>query len=133
LQRSDQVRVNLVERPFEGYIERHRSDWAAAGKRESADNVPAAPALPASAALPRPPPRDLYFPSSASIPAVNIMTAEPSGQKKSAEKPSDAVTGGSSKVLSRNPTQDGEQAQQPAGATSARPSSAPMQLVPVIQ
>ena len=43
LQRSDQVRVNLVERPFEGYLERHRSGWAAAGNRESAANAPAAP------------------------------------------------------------------------------------------
>jgi hypothetical protein len=94
----------LVERPFEGCLERHRSGWAAAGNRESAANAPAAPTPPAFAALPKPP-RDLYFPSSASIPAVNIMSAEPPVQKKSAEKPSDAVAGGASKVLSRNPPQ----------------------------
>jgi hypothetical protein len=72
LRDPSRINVNLAERPFEARLRSASASWPAAGTRGLASNAPPAAPSPATRM-----PNNLYFPSAASIPPVNIMTAEP--------------------------------------------------------
>jgi hypothetical protein len=85
---AQRLNTNLAQRTYESYVTRHASVWPASAPRPVATAapgaMPGASPLPAGASAFAPPgsPRtgpELFFPSSDSIPPVNIMTAEPSG------------------------------------------------------
>lgn len=65
----NQVAANMEERVYEGLVSRYASSW----------NAPAAAAaaMPGLASVPTGKPTNAEFPTSASIPPVNIMTPEP--------------------------------------------------------
>ena len=139
LQDTTRVKANLVQRPFEARVRKHMDGWAPAGSPAVASN-PAVTGGPAVAGSPppaeaarvagaKPPGGNLYFPSSASIPPVNIMTAEP------ATPPAADTTGAAEPAgpTPRKPPQAASQVRPPpsAGNTAARP--APLQLTPGAQ
>jgi hypothetical protein len=77
---AKRVNDNLAQRAYELYVARYAAAWPVASPRPVAQGMPSvAPGLPpsASAFAARPPGPDVFFPSAASIPPVNIMTAEP--------------------------------------------------------
>ncbi|MPZ37655.1 MAG: hypothetical protein GEU95_06255 [Rhizobiales bacterium] len=87
------VSANLSQRTYDFYVGRYSTAWPAPGPGPTANGAPSAPQaesgaqpLPPGAsafASPAAPTRDgpeLFFPSSDSIPPVNIMTAEPAGR-----------------------------------------------------
>ena len=81
LQDASRIRANLAEQVFDAQVKRHMANWPAAeGRPVAASPAPGAPA-PAPVVGARTP-NNLYFPSSASIPPVNIMTAEPPAQRQ---------------------------------------------------
>lgn len=93
LEDASQVSANLKESLLDGYVIRHAANWAKGDAVTTASTQPApappvaappvtaaappAPPPPASAPTGVPVPSHYSFPSSASIPPVNIMTAEP--------------------------------------------------------
>jgi hypothetical protein len=87
------VSTNLIEHPYDLYVARHATGWPASSDPPvarsspppSLASVPAAPSM--GIKVPGP---DVFFPSAASIPPVNIMNAEP----PSAHAPSPAETAG---------------------------------------
>jgi hypothetical protein len=72
------IAINLAERSYDLYVARHATAWPAGGKSPSpvaaATQGADGEAQPPAASTPR---AGLFFPSAASIPPVNIMTAEP--------------------------------------------------------
>jgi hypothetical protein len=128
LQATSRISANLAQRPFDAYLRRHMADWQAAPPPgvPVAGNPPPGPS--ASAAAPKSP-NNLYFPSSASIPPVNIMTAEPQAP------PSHDTTGAAQSPPPRKPPPAAQSARPlpaaPPAAAAAR--SAPMQLSPGAQ
>jgi len=120
LQDASRISVNLAERPFESRVRSYMADWqSTAGRPVASNNPPGGPATPATAART---PNNLYFPSSASIPPVNIMTAEPTAQRSAPASATDPAT-------ARKPAS--AQARPPAGSSTTAPArSAPMQLAP---
>jgi hypothetical protein len=123
LQDTSRIRANLAERPFEARVKSHLANWAAAAGQAVA-SPPSASASPAPTAAARAP-NNLYFPSSSSIPPVNIMTAEPSAQ----QQPS-ATTGTTGAATPRKPSQGAAQGRQPSSSGNAPARSAPTQLAP---
>ncbi len=93
LRDANQISDNIGAHKYESYILHHASDWPqsplspVASNNAQAPAVTPAPAAPVPAAPPGAAPAaaataktsGLFFPSSASIPPVSIMTAEPSG------------------------------------------------------
>jgi hypothetical protein len=87
LRDASQVSDNLVGHKYETYVMRHASEWLQSALSLVAANAPPASPSPPPAPLPAPgqsqasaaagKPNGLYFPSSASIPPVSIMNAEP--------------------------------------------------------
>jgi hypothetical protein len=86
------VNINLAQRTYDFYVARHSAVWPASAPGPTANAAPPPAALPGVAqplpagasalASPRAPGTggaELFFPSSDSIPPVNIMTAEPGG------------------------------------------------------
>jgi hypothetical protein len=110
LRDPSQVSENLGERKYETYVLHHAAEWLQTALSAVASNAPALAAAPA----PLPPPYSvpgpvgpaktvsggLYFPSSASIPPVSIMNAEPTGPQQQAGAPAD----GTAKSAVRKPT-----------------------------
>lgn len=127
LQDASRVSANLAERSFEARVQSYMAGWPPAGGRPVASNPPAAPP-PATVAGAARVPNNLYFPSSASIPPVNIMTAEPAGQP-----PHDTTGVAESAPPStspRKPPQGAQPARQPPLPGNAPASAAPLQLAP---
>jgi hypothetical protein len=115
---ANQVSENLITRKYESLIGRHAADWPAnGGTPVAATGAPASSAVAATstpAGSPRKP-NNLFFPSSASIPAVSIMAPEP------APPQTNASAGGS-------PSGAAAAAAVPAGGSAdaaAKPSNAP--------
>jgi len=102
------VRANLAERPFDTLIRRYAASWSAAERSPVAVDPPRAATATAPGALPKSA-NTLYFPSSASIPPVNIMTAEPA-----ASPPHDMTAAREAAALLRKPTSGGSQVRQQA-------------------
>jgi hypothetical protein len=123
------VRANMAERTYASLVNRHAVAWVPAADRAVAAHSPAvgpeAPAAgPVAAAKP---PSNLFFPSSSSIPAVSIMSAEPPAHAP-AHPP--ATTGAAETTTPATPPRKPPpaQARQPAGNAAARP--APLPLAP---
>jgi hypothetical protein len=118
------LRANLAERRFDGHVRTYMVGWqqsgggaqAAAGKT-SPENPPAPASTASVGAGPTKPSSDVYFPSSASIPPVNIMTAEPPGRDG---------TGTSERKANTGPPQGRASG---AGSSAARPA-APLPIAP---
>ena len=69
---ASRVSVNLSERTFDLYVVRYAAGWPAAKAAVAAESAP-----PGVVTAGRTSGDNLFFPSSASIPPVNIMTSEP--------------------------------------------------------
>jgi hypothetical protein len=109
-----QLRTNLAERRYETLVRNYMAAWPATAGTPVASGAQTTGAGAATAAAipPRQPQKNLYFPSSSSIPSVTIMTAEPGAQ--------DGV--------------DGAQRQSTANPKGARPApNAPLPLAPISQ
>jgi len=119
------LNANLAQRTYDAYVTRHSSIWPASAPRPVATAVPGAapaaavpgtPALPAGASAFAAPgsQRELFFPSSDSIPPVNIMTAEPAG-------PPETTGAAPARPPQRRPAQkDQPKAQAPIDLNAAR-------------
>ncbi len=132
LQDSSRVKTNLVQRPFEARMSYHSAAWPAAGNPpvSSVPVVPEAPAVPTAAA--KPPSNNLYFPSSNSIPPVNIMTSEPAARPPNdTTGTSEAATPTAQRKSRQVPAQPLRQAPAP-GSNSPAPA-APLQIAPTAQ
>lgn len=126
---KSQVSENITEHKYESYILHHAPDWPQSPLSPVAANVPvaaapvAAPPQP-SASPPQPgasapqanaaPGKGLFFPSSASIPPVSIMSAEPSGPPQGGAAPDAAKP---SAPATRKP------ASSPPAQTARRPTN----------
>jgi hypothetical protein len=117
------VRANLAERPFEALVKRYAAAWPAANGRPVASNSPPVAAATSSAAPPKAP-NNLYFPSSNSIPPVNIMTSEPA-----APAPHDTTGASAAPAPPRKPAAT-TQPRQPSSPNAAPTRTAPMPLAP---
>jgi hypothetical protein len=117
------LHANLAQRTYDSYVARHSSVWPASAPRPVANAapgaVPGAPPLPAGASAfaspgsPRPPGApELFFPSSESIPPVNIMTAEPSG-------PPETTGSAPARTPARRPAQKDQPKQAPIDLNAA--------------
>jgi hypothetical protein len=123
LQDSSRVRANLAERVFEARLKTYAAAWPASAGRPVASNAPPAAAAPQPMAATGPRvPNNLYFPSSSSIPPVNIMTAEPAAP----QQPHDTTGAAETPGAPRKPAP----ARQQPGSAAAPARSAPMPLTP---
>jgi hypothetical protein len=137
LRDTSQVSDNLAEHKYETYVMHHASEWLQSALSLMAVNAPSAsPSLPASAPSPAPgppsapagKPNGLYFPSSASIPPVSIMSAEPSGpqqQGAAADAAAKAAAAGARKPAAPPATQQARRPANPAappGRTASEPA-----------
>jgi hypothetical protein len=127
LRDTSQVSENLSEHKYDSTVLHHASEWLQSALSMVASNTPAStpPVLPpatapnaaavASAALPLPKtaPNGLFFPSSASIPPVSIMSAEPTGPSPQADAAAKPPSAGA-----RKPASATQQARRPANAAS---------------
>jgi hypothetical protein len=137
LRDPSKVSENLNEHKYESTVLHHASEWLQSALSMVASNTaassPPAPA-PSSAAVAsvaapaaKTVPNGLFFPSSASIPPVSIMNAEPTGPPPQAAAPADA-TAKPSTAAARKPATASQQARRPANpAPPARPVPAPEQ------
>src|SRR4029077_14533060 len=104
---ESRVRANLAERPFDTLIKRYAGSWSAS-ERSSPEAIDPPRAVTATApGAPSKSANTLYFPSSASIPPVNIMTAEPA-----ASPPHETTAAREAAALLRKPTSGASQARQ---------------------
>ena len=111
---ASRVSANLAERPFDAFVKRYAAGWPTAASRAVASNSPAAATTAAPGTVPKSP-NNLYFPSSASIPPVNIMTAEPA-----ASRPHHTTGASQAAAPPRKPTLPGaSQNRKQAGPTAA--------------
>ena len=82
LRNPKRVRANLAHSTYNSYVIRYSSNWTTPTDTSSVGDVAEGPPAERRASdAPRPTKstgRELFFPSSNSIPAINIMTAEPS-------------------------------------------------------
>jgi hypothetical protein len=78
LKDPERVKANLAEHPYDLYVARYAAGWPAADPSIARSSPPPALAsAPVSAAGLKVPGPNVFFPSAASIPPVNIMNAEP--------------------------------------------------------
>jgi hypothetical protein len=128
---GNQVSENLITRKYESLIGRHAADWPANGGTPVATGAPVSSAGAATstpAGSPRKP-NNLFFPSSASIPAVSIMAPEPAPPQANASaggSPSGAAAAAAAAVPASG---SADAAAKPSTAPSARkpPASATQQ------
>jgi hypothetical protein len=131
LQDASRVKVNLAERPFEKRVETRAAEWSSVANRSIASA--SSPALPAvasaasAAAAPAKAPSKLFFPSSASIPAVNIIASEPPAAQPAQEATASADTS----TRSSKPVQETPSRRQASAVDGAR--SGPLRIVPPAQ
>ena len=125
------VSVNLAEATFDRYMRRHSENWADATKpaAEPAGSLPrSADGASANAAVAaRTPSRDLFFPSAASIPPVNIMVAEPAIPVPVSAKPSASGNSAAAPAPTATPTR---RSAQPAPSMRQPTNLQPTNLLP---
>jgi hypothetical protein len=123
LRDPSRINVNLAERPFESRLKSASANWPAAGARGLASNAPSPAPSPAMRT-----PNNLYFPSAASIPPVNIMSAEPPpAQRQPQDTTGTAAPAPSTAPMPpRRPPQADAQARPSPSATPARPAPTPL-------
>jgi hypothetical protein len=119
LQDISRVKQHMAEAAYEGYIGQRSADWTASS------TVPAvASAPPAGTAVAiHTPPGELFLPSSDSIPAVNIMNAEPPSPEReaAAARPQSP----SARARTQNASSPRAPAERNAAAGTASPVTAP--------
>jgi hypothetical protein len=126
LQDSTRLSANLAERVFEARLKNYAAAWPASGPSPVASkSPPAAAPQPTAAAGPRVP-NNLYFPSSSSIPPVNIMTAEPAAP----QPPHDTTGAAETPAAPRKPPQGAAPTRQPPSSAAAPARQPPMPLAP---
>jgi hypothetical protein len=111
LRDTSRVSDNLSGHKYESYVVQHSAEWPQSGLPPVAANsalpsasAPVAPlASSAPAASAKGTPNSLYFPSSASIPPVSIMNAEPPGPPQQAATPPDGTAKPPPTSASRKP------------------------------
>ncbi len=134
LRNGNRVSDNLIGRRYEFFVGRHSAEWPLAGLTPVAANaaVSASPTpAPKPAPIARTTPNNLFFPSSASIPAVSIMAPEPSGPPQSGT-PADAAA--KPPAPPRKPAPATQQTRRPTAPTAPTllaPAPAPV-LAPVL-
>lgn len=79
LSNHERIRANMAERLYDGMVARYATAWAAPPAVASLSTMPAS--------LPTGKPTTQDFPSSSSIPPVNIMTPEPAPRPATASAP----------------------------------------------
>lgn len=131
-----QVSDNLTEHKYNSTVMRHASEWlqsalslVAARSTPASPTLPPAPPPPAqnSASVASAKPNGLFFPSSASIPPVSIMTAEPTGPVQQPAAPADA-SGKTPPAVTHKPAPASQQARKPTNtAAPVRPAAGPEQ------
>jgi hypothetical protein len=128
----EQVSANLAEATYDGYVKRHMAAWSSPSSPPvAAADIPASAQpseqVPVAGAKP---PSDLFFPSAASIPPVNIMTAEPIEPPKPHE-----ANGAAEATPPPAPVRKPRPGRPPATAAAhpAAPVQPPMQLGPAAQ
>ena len=125
LQDASRIRENLAQGSFESHVKLHMANWPAADSQPVASTPPAvAPPAPVAGART---PNNLYFPSAASIPPVNIMTAEPPAQRQ-------PDTTGAAEPATPTPPRKPPQGAQPARPPPpppADPGNAPARVAPM--
>jgi hypothetical protein len=126
LQGTGRVNANLAKRPFEAHLKSHIADWQAADGRPVVSNPSAAAGAPVAVAKP---PSTVYFPSSASIPSVNIMAAEPSPPQQSR----DAAGTSEPAAPPRRPASGSSPGRQSPRSNNGTTGAAPLQLMPNAQ
>jgi hypothetical protein len=124
LHNADRVSDNLVVHRYEFLVTRHSAEWPA-----TSTPVAANAAAPAPSSVLAPPakttPNNLFFPSSASIPAVSIMAPEPGGPPQ-AKAAADAAS--KPPAPTRKPAPSTQQVRRPTTPTpptQLAPASAP--------
>jgi hypothetical protein len=121
LQDASRIRANLAGQTFESQVKRHMANWPATdGPLVAANPASTAPSHAPVAATRTP--NNLYFPSSASIPPVNIMTAEPPAQRQH-------DTTGTADTATPTPPRKPPQAGAPPAPRSAPTPAAPAPAV----
>jgi hypothetical protein len=115
------LRANFAEGRFETHLARHMAGWPVGASPVASNAPPLAASSTASAGTGSKSQNDLYFPSSASIPPVNIMTAEP-------PPPTREAAGASEPQRRTSPS--GQQARQPPSPGNLPARSAPLPLLP---
>jgi hypothetical protein len=118
LQDTRRVKANLTHGSFATYVNKYTADLAAPAVGVEAA-APAASVKPSS---------NLYIPSAASIPPVNIMTAEPAVRREGAEATSAEAT-----AQSRKPTPQKPEVRATGGVNSGGTRGAPLQISPGAQ
>jgi len=124
LRDPSRVNANIAQQTYATYVARYSAAWPAHAPGPTAEGGPAAipgvtatvPPATAAIAHPRLPGPDVFFPSSDSIPPVNIMTAEPAAAPE--------TTGSAAQ---RQPARRAPQSA-PAQAKQSAPASEPMDL-----
>ena len=111
----NQVAANMQERIYEGLVSRYASSWNMPASTTDA----AMTGMPALASVPTGKPTDAEFPTSASIPPVNIMTPEPPAGAAPSPPPVPPSTTAQAVPAA---TSSGEE----AGSTKAAPKATPV-------
>jgi hypothetical protein len=136
LQDPARVRANVASRTFEGHVQAHVAEWASAGPRIAAGAPTSDPAAPgvAGATASAKPASGIFFPSSSSIPPVNIMAAEPASSPQTQEaSAADAAARSRRQQQAAPPTQAPPTARQPAGTDGSQARPGPLQITPPVQ
>ena len=124
LQDTSRIGANLMARTFEARVKSHSASWPPADGRAVASNPPAGATTPAAPGVAAKVPNNLFFPSAASIPPVNIMTAEPPAPPHDTTGAAEATT----PTPPRKPPQGASR--QPPSPNGAPPRAAPLPLAP---
>jgi hypothetical protein len=131
---TSKITANLAERTYELFVERHSADWPTAGKSPVASSASPAPAAISGAPAASPGATagagkgaDLFFPSAASIPPVNIMTAEPPAPPEGAAAPTPSAAKQKA-TPARRPAQSNTPAQSGGTGQSNTQAGAPVDL-----
>jgi hypothetical protein len=110
---ASRVRANLAERPFDALIKRYAAGWPAVSNRSLVSNPPPATTTGAPGAAAKSV-TSLYFPSSSSIPPINIMTAE-----SAASPPNNTARASAAVAPPRKPTPGTSQMRKQASPKTA--------------
>jgi hypothetical protein len=131
LEDTSRVGANLAEQPFESYVNTHMAEWPAAGSRPLLSNsAPGSFAARPPLAAGRPSSK-LFFPSSSSIPPVNIMTSEPAvAQQPQAQQPHETTASADPAARTRKPPPGTPPTRPPPTVESGQSRSSPLQIAP---
>lgn len=123
---TNQIKANMNDRLYDALVTRHSSSWTSAAAPAAA---PAASVLsgvpPMSPNIPTGRPNTVDFATSAAIPPVNIMTADPPAQPAAARSAGQPQAAPSASPKSTNAQAQAKRAPQAAPATSGQSQQQP--------